>query len=103
MTLLVFTACPSRSVAQKLAQKIVSKKLAACAQISGAIESHYVWKGRLTKAKEFSICFKTTAKNYKRLERALLEDHPYEVPEILALKAPSVLPAYLRWIASNVA
>jgi periplasmic divalent cation tolerance protein len=103
MTLLVFTTCPTRSVAQKLAQRIVSKKLAACAQISGVIESHYVWRGRLTMAKEFSICFKTTAKNYKQLERALLEAHPYEVPEILALKAHSVLPAYLRWIASNVA
>lgn len=103
MTLLVFTTCPTRSIAQKLAQQIISKKLAACAQISSAIESHYVWKGRRTKTKEFSVCFKTTVKNGKQLEKAILEIHPYEVPEIISLKAHSVLPAYLRWIASSAA
>ncbi len=103
MMLLVFTTCPSRSLAQKLAQKMVSQKLAACAQVSSPLDSFFWWKGRVTKAKEFSICFKTTAKNYKRLEAALSKAHPYEVPEIIALKVHSGLSSYRRWIASSVA
>jgi hypothetical protein len=35
----------------------------------------------------------------RRLEAALAEAHPYELPEIIAVPLEAGLPAYLAWVA----
>jgi periplasmic divalent cation tolerance protein len=98
----VVTTVESREQALQIASIITTARLAACAQISGPITSTYWWLGKLETADEWQLVFKTTASAYPQLESAIKENHPYEVPEILALPVLNGNPAYLSWIAAEV-
>ena len=67
----VFTTTDSLKEARKLAQTVVGKKLAACAQIS-EIESFYTWENDVQNDQEFRIMVKTTKDKYKDVEKAIL-------------------------------
>ena len=90
----------SREEAERLAELLVSRKLAACVQIS-AITSVYTWQGDLHKDAEFLLLIKTAASRYAEVEAAIIEHHSYEVPEIVQLPIENGLPAYLEWISAN--
>jgi periplasmic divalent cation tolerance protein len=45
---------------------------------------------------------KTRAADYKALEVALKGQHPYELPEIIAVPLSSGLPEYLNWIIDSL-
>jgi periplasmic divalent cation tolerance protein len=59
----VHTTIDSREAAQKLAEAIVSKRLAVCVQVSGPITSTYWWQDQIEQAEEW-IC---TAKTHREL------------------------------------
>ncbi|MBI4710967.1 MAG: divalent-cation tolerance protein CutA [Candidatus Omnitrophica bacterium] len=41
--------------------------------------------GKKETSKEVLLLIKTLTSNYKKLEKTILENHPYEVPEIICL------------------
>ena len=84
--------------ARVLAGLLVSKHLAACVQLVPNIESHYRWHGKKETSKEILLIIKTKASIYKKLEKALLKNHPYEVPEIVCLPITHGSKSYLKWI-----
>ena len=47
------------------------------------------------------LLIKTTAARYPALQDWLMREHPYDVPEIIALPLAAGLPAYLDWIAAE--
>jgi periplasmic divalent cation tolerance protein len=96
--LLVLSTASSRKEALKLADLILSKRLAACVNISGSIESHYWWKGKKAKGREVQIWIKTRTALYKKLERTLKNHHSYSVPEILAFPIRQGSRDYLSWL-----
>ena len=59
----VQTTMNSKEGAQKIAEAIVRRRLAACAQVSGPITSTYRWEGELEQSEEW-VC---TAKTRKEL------------------------------------
>jgi periplasmic divalent cation tolerance protein len=61
----------------------------------------YRWKGAVEDAEEFPVLIKTTRERYPQLEAAIRKNHPYELPEIIALQLAAGLPAYLDWVASE--
>jgi periplasmic divalent cation tolerance protein len=98
----VVTTVGQREDALRLAQMALDRQLAACVQLS-AIESLYVWEGRPQHEPEVRLVFKTTAALYDRLEAAIREIHPYELPAIHALAFDRVLASYAQWIADSTA
>jgi periplasmic divalent cation tolerance protein len=100
-TLLVLTNVPERAVAERLAEMLVEKKLAACVNILAPCRSVYRWKGGVQHDEEHPMLMKTTAERYPALEQALRAAHPYELPEIIALPLARGLPAYLQWVAAE--
>ncbi|MNR62179.1 Divalent-cation tolerance protein CutA [compost metagenome] len=64
--------------------------------------SVYRWQGKLENASEVPLQIKTTVAAYPALQARLLQLHPYEVPEIIALPLTAGLPAYLTWVAAEV-
>lgn len=78
---------------------ILKKRLAACANIVSGVDSRFWWKGRLDRAKEALIMFKTVAKNFKKIEKEIKRLHSYEVPEIIAVPIMAGSKSYLNWIA----
>ncbi len=91
----VITTVDSKTKAKEIASSLVEKRLAACVQIL-PIESIYRWKGKIETAKEFQLIIK--GKNFKALEKAIKEIHPYEVPEIIQIPIKRASKSYLSWL-----
>ena len=100
-TLLVLTNLPERAAAERLADLLVEKRLAACVNILAPCRSVYRWQGAVRHDEEHPMLIKTTAERYPALERALRSGHPYELPEIIAVPIERGLPAYLQWVAAE--
>jgi periplasmic divalent cation tolerance protein len=97
--LLVITNVPDRAVAEKLADMLIERNLAACVNILAPCRSVYRWKGTVQHDEEHPMLIKTSAERYSALEQALRAAHPYELPEIIAVPIERGLPAYLDWVA----
>lgn len=95
---IIFTTVSEKEDAEKLARAVVGEKLAACVQIIPQITSVYFWKDEIQKDSEFLLLIKTFAEKYASLEKFLLANHPYEVPEIVAVEAEKVSTGYLDWM-----
>jgi periplasmic divalent cation tolerance protein len=94
----VHTTIDSKEAAQKIAEAIVSKRLAACVQVSGPITSTYWWQGKIEQAEEWVCTAKTQRELYSDLEQAIRAAHSYDVPEILAVDVIAGNAAYLDWV-----
>jgi len=99
--LLVFTTLPSADKAAELAKALVEERLAACANLLPAIRSIYRWQGKLQDENEVLLLLKTRAEHLERLKLRILELHPYEVPEVLAVPVESGYQPYLEWLAGE--
>src|SRR5262245_47533907 len=97
-TLLVLTNLPDRAAAERIAERLIGEKLAACVNILAPCRSVYRWKGAVQHDEEHPMLIKTTAERYPALEKAVREGHPYELPEIIAVPVERGLPAYLDWV-----
>ncbi len=97
---MVITTAPDREVAEKLAEGVLHRHLAACVQMHG-VRSFYHWEGALQKESEVVLSIKTTEARYSELEAYIHHHHPYEVPEIIKVPITGGLPAYLNWIDST--
>ena len=100
-TLLVLSTCPAAD-ASRLARALVEARLAACVNIVGGIESHYVWEGKLEASSESLLVCKTTCERFAALRDGLLALHPYKLPEIVALDVVDGHVPYLDWVRAEV-
>jgi periplasmic divalent cation tolerance protein len=96
--LLVLTTLPSPDAAAAIAKKVVGEKLAACANILPAVRSIYFWQGKAQDENEVLVLLKTRRPQYERLKARILELHPYDVPEVIAIAVEQGHQAYLDWI-----
>jgi periplasmic divalent cation tolerance protein len=95
------TTLGSRAAAEELAEAMVARRLAACAQVSGPLASIYRWQGAVERAEEWACLLKPTSAARPALEAAVLARHPYELPEIVAAPLEGSA-AYLGWIEQSV-
>ena len=99
--MLVLTTLPNSDAAAELAKSVVNEKLAACANVLPAVRSIYRWQGKVQDENEVLVLFKTTQEHFERLKARILELHPYEVPEVLAIPVEQGYQAYLDWLAQE--
>ena len=102
-TLLVITNLPDAESARALATKLIEQRVAACVNILAPCLSIYRWEGRLEEVEEVPLLIKTSAPRYAALEEAIRAYHPYELPEIVAVRIEKGLPDYLAWVAASTA
>ena len=101
--ILVITNLPDKTTALKLAEKLISKKLAACVNVQAECTSFYRWKNEIETTSELPIFIKTLSQHYAEVEKTIQEMHPDELPEIIAVSISAGLPAYLQWISAETA
>ena len=99
--LLVLTNVPDAACADALATSLIDARLAACVNILPPCRSVYRWNAAIEQAEEIPLLIKTSAAAYPALEAAIRAQHPYELPEIIALPITQGLPGYLAWIAAE--
>lgn len=99
--LTVFTTWPDLETARAAARALVEERLAACGNIVPGVESVYRWEGKVETGGEVLVVFKTVIGSYQMFETRLRALHPYQVPEVLAVRVTDGLSAYLRWVEQN--
>ncbi len=99
---LVLCTCPNHEAAEQLATLLVEQRLAACINIVPGLTSIYRWQGKLEQGTEELLLIKTTQNRYAALENTIQQQHPYELPEIIAVTLDEGLPDYLRWITTSL-
>lgn len=100
--LLAFVTCPTPDVAAKIAKTLVEERLAACGNLVPGLRSIYAWDGKVCDEAEVLLLIKTTDERFERMQARVVELHPYEVPEVIAVKIEAGLPSYLQWVARSV-
>ncbi len=100
--LLVLTTFPDIDTAEQLAKEIVQAKLAACVNILPQGQSVYFWENELCVEKEHVGIIKTMENQYPQLESFLQNNHPYELPEIIATLITKGSDKYLTWIEQYI-
>ncbi len=92
---------PNRKAALKLAKGIVEGKLGACVNVVPGVQSVYRWKGKTERSAELLLIVKTRRALIPRLSTFVKGNHPYSVPELVALDIEGGLKAYLDWLGAE--
>jgi periplasmic divalent cation tolerance protein len=98
--LVVLVTCPPGN-AQALADTLVEQRVAACVNIVPGLQSVYRWKGEVERESESLLVVKTTGDRFEALKRAVLEHHPYELPEVVAIPVEKGHTPYLEWVVES--
>lgn len=99
--LIILCTCTDRTTAERIAETVVSERLAACVNIAPGLTSIYRWEGQIQRDTELLLLIKTRQEVYPLLEARIRELHPYQIPEITALPIQIGSAAYLDWIADQ--
>ncbi|MBD3367241.1 MAG: divalent cation tolerance protein CutA [Candidatus Eisenbacteria bacterium] len=94
----VQTTFDDRDEALALVRAAVGRRLAACGQVVGPIESVYHWRGAVEEAQEWLCLLKTTRELAVSLTLFIETEHSYEVPEVIVVPVLETSDAYGEWI-----
>jgi len=94
----VLASVPDLEVGRRLARTLLQERLIACANLVPGVTSLYRWEGAVQEEDESLVVMKTRSELVPRLIARIPELHPYELPEVLALRVADGLPAYCRWV-----
>jgi len=86
----------------ELGRALVERKLCACINVVRGIHSIYWWQGAVEEGDEELLICKTVLSRLEELKKVVKEIHPYEVPEVIALRIVDGLRAYLDWVRESV-
>lgn len=100
--IIVLTTALSKKEAEKISEILLKKKLCACVNIIEGVNSIFWWKGKLDKAKEKLLVIKTKKSFFKKIEKEILKNHSYDVPEIIAISIVAGNKNYLEWIDKSI-
>lgn len=98
---LVYCTCPDAQVGQRIADHLVGERLAACVNLIPGMRSIYRWKDELCRDEEVLLVIKSRSERFDALKAAILQMHPYELPEIIAVPVSAGHAAYLDWVQEN--
>lgn len=99
---IITTAVANEQEVEKIATLLVSKRLAACVQML-PMQSCYHWNGEIVNDTEVLLLIKTRSELYQEVEAAILENHSYELPEIIQIPIEQGFGPYLQWLTENTA
>jgi periplasmic divalent cation tolerance protein len=86
-----------------IARALVDDKLVACVNLIPQVRSIYSWQGQVCDDQETTAIMKTTSERFEALRARILELHPYELPEIIAVPLSAGHPEYLAWVRATAA
>jgi periplasmic divalent cation tolerance protein len=99
---IVLTTTSSNEEAQQIAHALIQRRLAACVNITGPVESFYRWEDEVETSAEWLLVIKTTAAAFAGVRDCIRELHSYELPECIELAIENGSSEYLKWIEANV-
>ncbi len=101
-TVVVLVTTPTAEKAAEIARAVVEAKLAACGTVVPAVRSIYRWEGKVCDEQEALLVLKAPAKRFPELRDRILALHPYQVPEVVALRIEDGSEKYIDWIVQSM-
>ena len=101
--IVALSTCSSAEEAEKVARRLVEKRLAACVNLLPGVRSFFRWNGVVEDSPEHLLVIKTSRQRFPRLRAELEKVHSYEVPELIALPVVEGAPNYLNWLEEVLA
>ncbi len=80
-----------------LAKALVDRRLAACVNVVPC-SSVYRWEGEVQEEEEFLMIIKTRRTYIDDIRDLLEKEHPYDLPELVAMEVEDGAAGYLNWI-----
>ena len=100
--IIIQTSVANLEDADKLTAALLEHKLAACVSIGQAMLSHYYWQRTLQKETEYPLIIKTSKAKMLETCQFIRKNHPYQVPEIIAIRCEYSDPDYQKWLEDYV-
>lgn len=94
----VLVTTPDADSARRLARALVEESLAACGNVVSGVASIFRWQDQVQEETEALLVLKTSADRLPSMQERVLELHPYDVPEVLALPVVAGSDAYVNWL-----
>lgn len=98
---MLYVPVPDAQTGEALAEEAVTKKLAACGNLHGPIQSFYEWEGAFCKEQEWVLILKTTAEKAEACSQMVEEAHPYDCPCVTRLPVTANA-AFAKWVTDSV-
>lgn len=98
---LIYVTTAGSDEARRIAETVVTERLAACANILDGVTSIFHWEEKLCRETESVLLLKTTEARVEALTARIKELHSYECPCIVALPIEGGNQAFLEWVARN--
>jgi periplasmic divalent cation tolerance protein len=99
---IVLSTAPDIDVARRLGRLLVEGQHAACVNLVPEVRSIYRWKGEICEEGEILMVIKTVQDQVERLTEVLVEAHPYDLPEVIAVNVRGGSEDYMKWILEEV-
>jgi len=97
MTIVVLVTIPQKG-ARSLAKLLLKERVCACVNILKGLESLFWWQGKIDTGEEALLFIKTKESAFSKLKNVIKRNHPYDVPEIIALKVGKINKEYQQWL-----
>ncbi|MBA3393367.1 MAG: divalent-cation tolerance protein CutA [Deltaproteobacteria bacterium] len=98
---IVLSTFPTLDNAAEVGRVLVTERLAACVNLVPTVRSIYRWQDAVHDETETLAIIKTTVDRLAALAARLVELHPYDVPEVVALPVVGGHAPYLAWITDS--
>ena len=99
---LVYVTVKDEDEGVSIAQKVVDKRLAACANLYPKIKSVFKYQNQIQTQEEAVLLLKTTVQAYVELERIIIEIHSYDDPCVLKIPIEDGAADFMNWIKDTV-
>lgn len=99
---IILSTTPNIEEAQKIAQILVEKKLAACINILPQVISVYEWENKIQNDSEALMIIKTSKEKAEIAKNEILKLHSYTLPEVIFLEPTEGHAEYKNWVINQV-
>jgi periplasmic divalent cation tolerance protein len=96
----VYITAPTKKEAKRIADVLVSEKLAACCNIF-KIDSVYWWQGKIKKTAEYGIFAKTKKSLVEKIIKKVKDIHSYSLPCVVSFEIEKGNKDFLNWIEKS--
>ena len=98
---IIITTTSSKDNAKKMAKSLVESKLSPCVQMVKNVKSTYRWNDEVKSNKEYLLMIKVAKKNVAKCIKMILDEHDYDIPEIMESDATILNDSYAKWFKEN--
>jgi len=95
----IMTTFPNQESMDKVSSKLLESGLAACIQCMD-VTSMFSWEGKINHEPEKLVLIKTKSALFDEIKALIMQEHPYDVPEVIQLPIEKVAEGYQVWMES---